>query len=139
MTARTAIVALAIGGAICAIAGCGGGPTDPRGGLLPAGRWTGDGACLSVAESECDLAVGCGHGRFPRPTLDSNGTFDVGGTYRIEIGPVSIDPAPPARFTGTLSNSSSTLTFRVVPAAPLPSASYVLHPAPAGGCPVPCV
>ena len=137
MSTRTAVAALAI---CAAMAGCGGSPTDSRGGPLPLGRWTGDGACLSVADGQCDLAVGCGHGQFPRPTVRSDGTFDVDGTYRVEVGPISINPAPPAHFSGIVSDSFSTVTIRVVPtAAGLPPASYVLHPAAAGGCPIPCV
>jgi len=131
---------VAIAFAICAaIAACSGGPADPRGGPLPTGRWTGDGACLSVTESECNLAVGCGHGVFPRPTIGADGTFGVDGTYRVEVGPISINPGPPAYFSGSVSDSL-TITLRVVPtSANSPPASYVLRPAGAGGCPIPCV
>src|SRR5262249_48846256 len=75
---------------------CRGNPAAPAEGPLAIGQWTGDGACLAVAESSCNLVVGCGHGQFPRPSVRSDGTFDVDGTYRIEVGPVSIEPAPPA-------------------------------------------
>jgi hypothetical protein len=44
-----------------------------------------------VTDSGCNLAVGCGHGQFPRPTVRADGTFDVDGKYRIEVGPISID------------------------------------------------
>ena len=121
------------------MAACDGGPTDPRGGPLPVGRWTGDGACLSVADTECNLAVGCGHGQFPRPTIRADGTFDADGTYRIEAGPISIDPAPPAHFSGSVSDAS-TITLRVGPtSANARPASYVLRATAAGGCPIPCV
>src|SRR5712692_10175403 len=43
-------------------------PTGPDEVPLATGRWTGDGACLSVTETGCNLAVGCGHGQFPRPS-----------------------------------------------------------------------
>ena len=75
-------------------------PAAPNEGPLATGRWSGDGACLSVADV-CNLAVGCGHGQFPRPTIRADGTFDVDGTYRIEAGPISIQIAPPAHFSGT--------------------------------------
>jgi len=91
-----------------------------------------------VADAGCNLVVGCGHGQFARPSLESNGTFDVDGTYRIEAGPISIDPAPPAHFSGKL--TGSTLALSVVPTASgLPPASYTLSPASPGSCTVPCL
>ncbi|HYT77465.1 MAG TPA: hypothetical protein VEL79_22095 [Vicinamibacterales bacterium] len=92
---------------------------------MPTGRWTGD-ACLSAAADGCDLVVGCGHGQFPAPAVHADGTFEVNGTYRIEVGPVSIDPAPPAMFSGVL--KGQTLTLSVTPSDPsLRPASYVLQ------------
>ena len=126
------LVAIACG----IVAACDGGPTEPRG-PLPIGRWGGGGACLSVGGTDCDFTVGCGHGQFPRPTVRADGTFDVDGTYRIEIGPVSLDPAPPAHFSGVL--SGSTLTLKVVPTATgLAPASYTLRQNASVGCPL-CV
>ena len=110
------------------------GPTE---GALATGRWTGDGACLSVADTACNLAVGCGHGEFPRPTIRADGTFDVDGTYRIEIGPISINPAPPAHFSGVVTGSRLTVT--VVPSGSLLPASYSMTSTTAGTCPIPCV
>jgi hypothetical protein len=113
-------------------------PTNPSGGSLAIGRWTGDGACLAVAASDCNLVVGCGHGQFPPPTLHPDGTFDVDGTYRIEVGPISIEPAPPAHFSGSLVGSRLLLT--VTPTVnSLPPASYTLTLTGTGSCSVPCV
>jgi hypothetical protein len=91
-----------------------------------------------VTEQTCDLIAGCGHGQFPRPTLRPDGSFDVDGTYRIEIGPVSIEPAPAAHFSGLL--SGTTLTLRVVPGASgVSSASYTMKPGGTGICGVRCL
>lgn len=80
---------------VCLLAGtCVETPSQPRDTTLPTGRWTGDGACLSVAVGGCDLVVGCGHGQFRPPAIRADGTFQVSGTFRIEAGPVSINPAP---------------------------------------------
>ena len=87
------------------LAACHRSPTEPDAGPLATGRWTGDGACLSVTETGCNLAVGCGHGQFPRPSIRSDGTFDADGTYRLEVGPVSINPAPPAHYSGSVNGS----------------------------------
>ena len=117
---------------------CAGTPTEPRDTTLPTGRWTSDGACLMVTEQTCDLIAGCGHGQFPRPTLRPDGSFDVDGTYRIEIGPVSIEPAPAAHFSGLL--SGTTLTLRVVPGASgVSPASYTMKPGGTGICGVRCL
>jgi hypothetical protein len=113
-----------------------GAPAGPT--PLPTGRWTGDGACLSIADPLCNLTVGCGHGQFGRPTVQANGAFEIDGTYRIEIGPVSIDPAPSAHFSGALLDD--TLRLTVVPTgAGLPSMSYTMKPGSPGFCSVPCL
>jgi hypothetical protein len=79
-----------------------------------------------VAVEGCDLVAGCGHGQFPSPVIHADGTFEVNGTYRIEGGPVSINPAPPAMFTGVLKGEM--LRLSVTPGDPsLRSASYVLQ------------
>ena len=119
---------------------CGDTPTQPRDTTLPTGRWTaGNGACLSVALDGCDLVVGCGHGQFLQPAVRADGTFEVSGTYRIEAGPVGINPAPPAMFSGVLRDR--TLTLSVTPSDPsLQPASYVLQLTNASAkCTVPCV
>jgi hypothetical protein len=62
----------------------------------------------------------------------------VDGTYRIEIGPISIDPAPPAHFFGAVSGSR--LILNVVPTVQsLPPASYLMTVTTAGACQSPCV
>ena len=112
-------------------------PVGPNEQPLATGRWTGDGACLSVADTVCNLAVGCGHGQFPRPIIRADGTFDVDGTYRIEVGPISIEPAPTAHFSGVVIGSR--MTLNVMPSGSLPAAGYSMTPTAAGTCPIPCV
>ncbi len=127
------------------IVACNGSPTEPRAMVIADGRWTGDGACLQVRSSPnisphtSTLIVGCGHGEFPTPDIRSDGTFAVDGTYRIEVGPISIDPAPPAHYSGSLSNT--TLTLVVAPSiSTIAPATYRLHMDPGGTCPgPPCV
>jgi len=70
--------------------------------------------------------------------LDIDSRFDVNGTYRIEVGPISIEPAPPARFSGSVTGSQLTLT--VVPsAASLSSAVHSMTLTGTGTCVVPCL
>src|SRR5207249_4815937 len=130
---RAALGAVALGAFLTACHG----PTAPEQ-TLPIGRWTGDGACLAVAETQCDVAVGCGHGQFPRPAVRADGTFDVDGTYRVEVGPISTDPPPPAHFSGSVRDGIVILT--VVPSGGVPPrATFTMRPASAGRCPVPCL
>jgi hypothetical protein len=127
--------ALLIGAFVCA---CTSSPTAPQSGPLAIGRWsTTAGQCLTVTESSCNFVAGCGHGVFPRPTVATDGTFEVDGTYRIEAGPISIQPAPPAHFSGSLSGGRLLLT--VTPTAPLTPASYAMTLSGTGTCSVPCL
>src|SRR5215510_2330199 len=118
--------------------GCTSGPTSPESGPLAIGRWSSAaGQCLTVTESMCNFVAGCGHGVFLRPTVAMDGTFDVDGTYRIEAGPISIDPAPRAHFSGYLSGGRLILT--VTPTEPLMRASYSMTLSGTGTCSVPCL
>ena len=117
---------------------CHGTPAGPTDAPLAIGRWTGNGACLAVTDTGCNLAVGCGHGQFPRPIVRSNGSFDVEGTYRIEVGPVSIDPAPQAHFSGAITGTR--MVLMVLPTSPgLPPQTYSMTQTTAGLCPIPCL
>ena len=130
---------IAVGIVSLVIAGCAATPTQPRDTILPAGRWTGDNGCLSVAVDGCDLVVGCGHGQFPAPVIHADGMFEVSGTYRVEVGPISIDPAPPATFSGVVKGQTLTITVAPSDRSVVP-ASYVLHLTNASGkCAVPCL
>ena len=132
--ARWLVAALVACGGLLA---CHGSPAGPGEGLIATSRWTGEGACLSITDTGCNLAVGCGHGQFPRATVRADGTFDVDGTYRLEVGPVSVDPAPLAHFSGSVTGSR--LVLNVMPSGSLLPASYSMTPTTAGTCPIPCV
>src|SRR5204862_194626 len=125
--AGASLTRIVAAGLVCLLAAsCTETPTQPRDTTLPTGRWTGDGGCLSVTVDGCDLVVGCGHGQFTKPVVHADGTFEVNGTYRIEVGPISINPAPPAMFSGVL--RGQTLALSVTPSDPsLRAASYVLQ------------
>lgn len=113
-------------------------PAGPGAGPLTAGRWmTEAGVCLNITKTTCSLVAGCGHGQFPQPIVRVDGTFDVDGTYRIEVGPVSIDPAPSAHFSGLVTDSR--LILNVAPSGSLPSATYSMTPTSAGTCSLQCL
>jgi hypothetical protein len=113
-------------------------PTEPRPLTLAIGRWSSEaGQCLFVTASSCTLRAGCGHGEFNRPATLTNGTFEVDGTYRIEVGPVSVDPPPPAHYSGSISGAILTLT--VVPSKDAQPATYILRLNGSGNCSPACL
>jgi len=130
-------LALLLGIAAC---GCTSSPTTAlQAGPLATGHWSSNtGQCLSVTESSCNFTAGCGHGQFPRPQVNADGTFQVDGTYRIEVGPISTQPAPRAQFYGSVSGSKLVLT--VMPAdksVSVPPFTLILNGT--GTCSVVCV
>jgi hypothetical protein len=113
---------------VLALAGCNGSPTAPRVATtnetppqLASGVWSSGPACLNVTDAGVDLYSGCWHGRFSRPSVDSEGRFTAEGTYRFEAGPVKDETGQAARFTGQITGDTLTLTVersdRTVPAA----------------------
>ena len=115
---------------------CTGSSPDAPSGPLPDGQWGAGGACVTIADS-CTFTSGCAHGQFPRPTLRGDGTFDVDGTYRVEIGPVSYEPAPSAHFSGSVVGSKMTIT--VTPGGTLQQTTYTLKPDSSAKCGINCV
>ena len=85
---------------------------------------------MTVADT-CTMTSGCAHGQFPRPTLRDDGTFDIDGTYRIEIGPVSYEPAPSAHFSGSVVGSKMVLTVTPGGTLPVPWGTLGDQPTPA--------
>ena len=122
---------------------CNGSPTEPRVRAIAEGLWTGDGACLRVPSANqvprtTTLIAGCWKGTFPTPDVGDDGTFEVEGTLRLEVGPVSNDPPPPAHYSGVLTNT--TLTLTVTPTGPSAQrTTYKLHPDPNGSCGPACL
>jgi hypothetical protein len=129
---------LTIAVTLTATSGCTG-TSAPTEITLPLGRWTGGSACLSVTADGCDFVAGCGHGQFPRPVVHPDGSFAVGGTYRVEVGPISINPAPPAAFSGLVRGGTIMLT--VVPSDPSlkPIVAELQLTNDAAKCAVPCL
>ena len=127
------------------LATCGGSPTDPTpnpintlGGettTLAVGRWSGENVCLSVEGADAQLISGCWRGHFGKPTVQSNGTFSIDGTYRFEAGPTTNESAN-AHYTGKI--ASTTLTLTVQPASGSP-VTYEVTLTGSGSCPSLCV
>jgi hypothetical protein len=86
----------------------------PADGLLPLGNWGGQGAGMIVSDTAMHLHVGCTFGDASgRIALNSNGQFDVAGSYMLRAFPVAVGPTVPARFTGRLDGNTVTVTATV--------------------------
>ncbi len=86
-------------------------PEPPR---LLAGIWGGEQVSLNAAPEGTAFSQFCAEGRIDRPVpLDSNGRFDVVGTYsRNRGGPIG--GAEPARFSGSITENHLTLTVILI-------------------------
>jgi hypothetical protein len=85
-------------------------PDDPR--ALSTGEWGGRNADFLVTASGATARFKCGAmGVVSRPlAVDASGSFDAPGTYETPV--VQVGPQP-ARFTGSVSGSSMTLSVTV--------------------------
>lgn len=126
------------------LAGCHGGPTAPGVSVhdetspLQSGRWSSGPACLTVTESAADLYSGCWHGHFARPRISSDGKFTVEGTYQFEAGPVTNETGYAARFVGSISGETLTLTVERTDKS-IPAQSFSVTLSGEGNCPQLCV
>lgn len=98
------------------LAGCG----SAAGGeerALPIGTWGGDHILFEVAAGGASLELDCAHGAVEGAIrLDSEGRFDVPGTYVQERGGPEREggeDARPARYAGRVEGKTMTLTIAV--------------------------
>ncbi len=89
-----------------------GSPTEPKKlQRAPLGAWGGEQVSLTVSEQGGGFEKYCARGSIDQPLLlDSNGAFNVSGTY-IQNRGGPIGPAEPARYTG--STDGRTMILRV--------------------------
>ena len=86
---------------------------------LPKGVWGGEHMGLWVERSGARVEYDCGHGTIDQPlVLDRRGGFNLKGTHFQEHGgPVRIgeeNKGQPARYTGSLSAQTLTITVTLV-------------------------
>ena len=69
---------------------------------------------MIVSDTAMHLHVGCTYGDASgRIALNSNGQFDVAGSYMLHAYPIAVGPSVPARFTGRLDGNTVTVTVTV--------------------------
>ena len=89
-------------------------PVVPANLLLPLGNYGGDGGAMIVGDTAMHLHVGCTFGDVSgRVRVDANGRFDVAGSYMLRAYPITVGPAVPARFTGTIDGDRVVITATV--------------------------
>jgi hypothetical protein len=85
----------------------------PFGPLLAIGIWGGNGAGMIVSDTSMHLHVGCTYGDVSGRVPLVTGRFDEAGRYMLRAYPVATGPTVPARFVGTVSGNSATITVTV--------------------------
>lgn len=86
----------------------------PTGTKLAVGTWGGENAGVIVGDSVTHVHVGCTFGDFKGVApLDSEGRFNVAGSYVLRAFPVQVGPTLPAQFAGFISGNRLTLTVAV--------------------------
>lgn len=112
--ARRAALRAAAASAVLLSCGAPSTAIPPFDGRLPLGTWGGDSAGLIVSDTAVHLHIGCTYGDVSgRIPVESNGHFDVAGTYMLRAYPIAVGPSVPARFVGRLDGSTVTVTVTV--------------------------
>jgi len=90
-------------------------PASANAADVQAGTWAGEHIVMDVTSNGATVEFDCAHGTLDAPlALDSGGRFDVSGSFTPERGgPTRGDSASravPARYTGSLDDSTLTVT-----------------------------
>jgi hypothetical protein len=82
------------------------------------GTWGGDNAGLIVNNDDVHVHIGCTLGDAVGPIrTDSNGRFEVTGTYNVDAYPVDRGIVHPAKFNGRIIGQTMTLTVSLTDTA----------------------
>lgn len=92
---------------------CSGASLVPVNGDLSLGTWGGDGAAMIVSDTSMHLHVGCTYGDVSGRVPIVNGAFEATGRYMLRAYPIAVGPTVPARFTGTVTGRTATITVTV--------------------------
>src|SRR3982750_495105 len=89
-------------------------PIVPADLQLPLGTYGGDSGGMIVGDTAMHLHIGCTFGDVSgRVPVDASGRFDVAGSYTLRAYPITIGPAVPARFTGTIDGDRIVVTVTI--------------------------
>ena len=100
--------------AVASLACAAASPVVPADLLLPLGTYGGDSAGLIVGDTAMHLHIGCTFGDVSgRVPVDASGRFDVAGSYTLRAYPITVGPAVPARFIGTIDGNRVVVTATI--------------------------
>jgi len=92
---------------------CDTGPTGIVDGTV-VGTWGGENAGLIADDTSAHVHIACTFGNVMQGIEpDTDGRFDVAGSYVLRAYPVYVGPSLPARFQGTVAGKGLTLTVVV--------------------------
>lgn len=101
---------------LAVVLACHSGPAAPITDI--AGTWGGENAGLIASDTSAHVHIGCTLGEVRGPIRpDSDGRFDVTGTYNVDAYPVDRGITHPARFIGRITGTSMTLTVALTDTA----------------------
>jgi hypothetical protein len=83
----------------------------PLADFLPLGNWGGDSSAMIVSDTSVHLHISCTYGDVSgRISIQSDGSFNVPGSYTLRAYPIAVGPSVPARFVGQLSGNELTVS-----------------------------
>ena len=89
-------------------------PVIPADALIPLGTYGGDSGGMIVGDTAMHLHIGCTFGDVSgRVPVGADGRFDVAGSYTLRAYPITVGPAVPARFTGTIDGDRVVVTATI--------------------------
>ena len=89
-------------------------PVVPADMQLPLGIFGGDSGGMIVGDTAMHLHIGCTFGDVSgRVPVDASGRFDVAGSYTLRAYPITVGPAVPARFTGSIDGDRIVVTATI--------------------------
>ena len=87
-------------------------------GGIVTGTWGGDNAGLQATDTSAHVHIGCTYGNIHQPLVeDRTGGFDVPGEQNITAYPIDRGVLHPARFVGSISGRTMTLTVTLTDTA----------------------
>jgi hypothetical protein len=103
----------AVGPALLLAVACGASPVGLD--TLPVGTWGGESAGLLVRTDGAHAHIGCTVGDITGPIpLDSEGRFEVAGTWNVDAFPIDRGILHPARLSGRSDGRTLTLSVRLM-------------------------
>jgi hypothetical protein len=108
------LLLVALVGTVAALSCASTSPVVPADLQIPLGTYGGDSGGMIVGDTAMHLHIACTFGDVSgRVPVDASGRFDVTGSYMLRAYPITVGPAVPARFTGTIDGDRIVVTATI--------------------------